>query len=47
MARQEGRSRPTRVPDIHRGDEIVVLKGRDAGKRGTVERVVRLSLIHI
>ncbi|HVM30621.1 MAG TPA: 50S ribosomal protein L24 [Candidatus Limnocylindrales bacterium] len=41
MARQEGRSRPTRVPDIHRGDEIVVLKGRDAGKRGTVERVVR------
>jgi large subunit ribosomal protein L24 len=41
VARQEGRSRPTRVPDIHRGDEVVVLKGKDAGKRGTVERVVR------
>jgi len=41
MAQPEGRSRPTRVPDIHRGDEVVVLKGKDAGKRGTVERVVR------
>jgi large subunit ribosomal protein L24 len=41
VARQEGRTRPTRVPDIHRGDEVLVLKGRDAGKRGTVERVVR------
>jgi large subunit ribosomal protein L24 len=41
MAQQAGRTRPTRVPDIHRGDEVVVLKGKDAGKRGTVERVVR------
>ena len=41
MAREVGRARVTRVPDIHRGDEVVVLSGRDAGKRGTVERVVR------
>jgi large subunit ribosomal protein L24 len=41
VARAQGRSRPTRVPDIHRGDEVVVLTGKDAGKRGTVERVVR------
>jgi large subunit ribosomal protein L24 len=41
VARQEGRTRPTRVPDIHRGDEVVVLSGKDVGKRGTVERVVR------
>jgi large subunit ribosomal protein L24 len=41
MAGQPGRARPTRVPDIHRGDEVVVLKGADAGKRGTVERVIR------
>ncbi|MDP8904892.1 MAG: 50S ribosomal protein L24 [Chloroflexota bacterium] len=33
--------RSTRVPDIRQGDEVVVLTGRDAGKRGTVERVVR------
>jgi large subunit ribosomal protein L24 len=41
VARELGRARPTRVPDIHRGDEVVVLTGKDAGKRGTVERVVR------
>jgi large subunit ribosomal protein L24 len=41
VAQPLGRSRPTRVPDIHRGDEVLVLKGKDAGKRGTVERVVR------
>ncbi|CAN5172565.1 50S ribosomal protein L24 [soil metagenome] len=41
MARTEAGSRPTRVPDIRRGDEVLVLTGKDAGKRGTVERVVR------
>src|SRR5215210_4413158 len=35
------RARPTRVPDIRRGDEVLVVSGKDAGKRGTVERVVR------
>jgi len=28
------------VPEIRKGDTVVVLTGKDAGKRGTVERVV-------
>ena len=32
---------PTRVPDIRKGDTVIVLAGKDAGKRGTVERVMR------
>ena len=38
------RSAPTKtpkVPEIRKGDTVVVLSGRDAGKRGTVERVIR------
>ncbi|HEU4671471.1 MAG TPA: 50S ribosomal protein L24 [Candidatus Limnocylindrales bacterium] len=31
----------TKVPEIRKGDTVVVLAGKDAGKRGTVERVVR------
>jgi large subunit ribosomal protein L24 len=31
----------TKVPEIRKGDTVVVLSGRDAGKRGTVERVIR------
>jgi large subunit ribosomal protein L24 len=31
----------TTVPEIRRGDTVVVLSGKDAGKRGTVERVIR------
>ena len=34
-------SRPPKVPEIRKGDTVVVLAGRDAGKRGTVERVIR------
>ena len=34
-------SRATKVPEIRRGDTVVVLVGKDAGKRGVVERVVR------
>lgn len=34
-------SMPTRVPDVRKGDTVVVLAGKDAGKRGTVERVMR------
>ena len=30
-----------RTLDIRRGDTVLVLTGKDAGKRGTVERVVR------
>jgi large subunit ribosomal protein L24 len=28
-------------PDIRKGDTVVVLAGRDAGKRGTVDHVIR------
>jgi len=31
----------TKVPEIRKGDVVVVLSGRDAGKRGKVERVIR------
>ncbi len=39
MAAQAQR-RVTKVPEIRRGDTVVVLTGKDAGKRGTVDRVV-------
>jgi large subunit ribosomal protein L24 len=29
------------VPEIRKGDTVLVLAGRDAGKRGKVERVIR------
>ncbi len=29
------------VPDIRKGDTVVVLSGKDAGKRGVVERIYR------
>ncbi|HSM32977.1 MAG TPA: 50S ribosomal protein L24 [Anaerolineae bacterium] len=41
MGRSGAAPRATRVPDIRKGDEVLVLKGKDAGKRGTVERIVR------
>ena len=31
----------TRIPEIRKGDTVVVLSGKDAGKRGVVERVYR------
>ncbi len=34
-------SRAPKVPEIRKGDTVVVLSGRDAGKQGTVERVIR------
>ena len=33
-------TRATKVPEIRTGDTVVVLVGKDAGKRGVVERVV-------
>ena len=39
MAAKQGRS--PKVPEIRKGDTIVVLAGKDAGKRGTVDRVIR------
>ncbi len=32
---------PNKVPEIRTGDTVVVLHGKDAGKRGKVERVLR------
>ncbi|MFL5778160.1 MAG: 50S ribosomal protein L24 [Chloroflexota bacterium] len=34
-------SRTTKVPEIRKGDTVQVLAGKDAGKRGKVDRVVR------
>jgi large subunit ribosomal protein L24 len=31
----------TKVPEIRKGDEVIILVGKDAGKRGQVERVIR------
>jgi large subunit ribosomal protein L24 len=41
MARQYEHERSPRVPEIRRGDTVVVLTGKDAGKQGKVDRVVR------
>jgi large subunit ribosomal protein L24 len=41
MARQYQHTRTTKVPEIRRGDTVVLLSGKDAGKRGVVERVIR------
>jgi large subunit ribosomal protein L24 len=43
MARTQPKARAMRVPDIRRGDQVLVLTGREAGKKGTVEHVVRNS----
>lgn len=31
----------TKVPELRKGDTVLVLSGKDAGKRGVVERVIR------
>lgn len=41
MTRVYEHGRPTRVPEIRKGDTVVVITGKDAGKRGKVERVIR------
>jgi large subunit ribosomal protein L24 len=40
MADSHVQRRFTKVPELRRGDTVVVLTGKDAGKRGTIERVV-------
>jgi large subunit ribosomal protein L24 len=35
------RKEATKVPEIRKGDTVVVLTGKEAGKRGVVDRVVR------
>jgi len=41
MAKANVHPRAPRVPDIRKGDQVVVLSGKEAGKRGTVETVLR------
>ena len=41
MAVRTAVARAPKVPEIRKGDTVVVLAGKDAGKRGKVERVVR------
>ena len=41
MAVRTPKPRSPKVPEIRKGDSVVVLAGKDAGKRGTVERVIR------
>ena len=41
MAVKTATPRSPKVPEIRKGDTVVVLAGRDAGKRGTVEKVIR------
>ncbi|HEX7497684.1 MAG TPA: 50S ribosomal protein L24 [Candidatus Limnocylindrales bacterium] len=40
MAQANGTT-PNKVPEIRTGDTVVVLHGKDAGKRGKVERILR------
>jgi large subunit ribosomal protein L24 len=40
-ARTPAVPRGTRVPDVRKGDEVLLLTGKDAGKKGIVDRVVR------
>jgi large subunit ribosomal protein L24 len=40
MAARNAPTRGTKVPEIRKGDTVVVLSGKDAGKRGTVEHVI-------
>jgi large subunit ribosomal protein L24 len=41
MAVHAVKPRRPKVPEIHKGDTVVILAGKDVGKRGTVERVIR------
>ena len=43
MAVRSSVSKATKVPEIRKGDTVVVLAGKDAGKRGKVERVLRID----
>ena len=41
MAVRTAAPRSPKVPEIRKGDTVVVLAGKDAGKRGKVETVIR------
>ena len=41
MATRAPAARSPKVPEIRKGDTVVVLAGKDAGKRGVVDQVIR------
>jgi large subunit ribosomal protein L24 len=41
MAARAATTRSPKVPEIRKGDTVVVLAGKDVGKRGVVDQVVR------
>jgi large subunit ribosomal protein L24 len=41
MATRAAAARSPKVPEIRKGDTVVVLAGKDAGKRGVVDQVIR------
>jgi len=41
MSRPASPPTKTRVPDVRKGDTVLILRGKDASKRGTVDRIVR------
>ncbi len=41
MSRPASPPSKTRVIDVRKGDTVLILTGKDASKRGTVERIVR------
>ena len=41
MAARAATARSPKVPEIRKGDTVVVLAGKDAGKRGVVDQVIR------
>jgi large subunit ribosomal protein L24 len=41
MAARTPDNRGTKVPEIRKGDTVLVLAGKDAGKRGVVDQVIR------
>ncbi len=41
MARTPTPPRATRVADIRKGDQVLILTGKDGGKKGIVDRLVR------
>ena len=41
MAARVAPPRSPKVPEIRKGDTVVVLAGKDAGKRGVVDQVIR------
>jgi len=43
MAGPADTTRAPRQPEIRKGDQVVVLTGKDAGKRGKVDRVIRAT----